>query len=84
MVHVNPLTTNDGKEMSWRDAALVAAVCMLAAYFLQFLAPWTYAQIAANPGDFVFNSIRFLAATFFGVLGSLKGISKYYGAKKEE
>lgn len=83
MVHVNPLTTNDGTEMSWRDAALVSIVITLAAFFLQFLAPMTYQQIAANPGEFVFNSVRFFGTVFFGSLASLKGLSKFVGAKKE-
>jgi len=83
MVHVNPLTTNDGKEMSWHDAVIVAFVCMLAAYSIQFLSPWTYQQIIANPGEFIFKSIQFLLAVFFGILGSLKGLSKYYEAKKD-
>jgi len=69
--------------MSWRDAALVSVVIMLAAYFLQFLVPITYEQIAANPGEFVYNSLRFLGTTFFGSLAALKGLSKFVGAKKE-
>jgi len=83
MVHVNPLASNDGATMSWRDAALVSVVIMLAAYFLQFLVPITYEQIAANPGEFVYNSLRFLGTTFFGSLAALKGLSKFVGAKKE-
>lgn len=83
MVHVNPLTSNDGEAMSWRDAVLVSFVIMLAAYFLQFLSPWTYQQIAADPGQFAFSSVQFLGAVFFGSLAGLKGLSKYVGAKKE-
>jgi len=83
MVHLNPLTSNNGEVISWRDAIIVSVVVMGATYFIQFLVGVTYQSILVDPGAFAFDSIKILGSTFFGTLLSLKGLAHLVGAKKE-
>lgn len=93
-MHVNPLklyatkVLNDGspvtkeEPMSYVDAAKVAIILAIAGFFTAFLPSFSYEQIVADVGIFVFNMARYIGSTFFTYFIALAGLSRWT-AKKE-
>lgn len=89
-LHVNPLrkkivymvnevsgsTARKKAPMSMKDAATVSAILAVAGYFTGFLIGLNYADLTLDPGEFVFNSIRFIGSQFFTYLLVMSGLSR--------
>ncbi len=89
-VHINPLkkkivymanatsgaTVKKKVSMSMKDAAIVSIILTIAGYFTGFLIGLDYAELTAKPGDFMFDSIKFIGSQFFTYLLVLSGLSR--------
>ncbi len=65
------------EHMTYREAAIVALVLTLTQIFTSFLALFDWTQVAANPGAFAFNLVKFAGATFFSIFIVLSGMARY-------
>ena len=93
-MRVNPLKSlrvmelgGDGNssepEMTWTEAAEVAAILAFASYFLYFLLPYGWGSVVKDVGAFIWESFRFLGSAFFANFLSLTGLAKLVEKRKK-
>jgi len=72
----DPLSTND-RPMSYRDAAIVATVLMIATAFTVYMPTHGYDVYVGDPDRFLFDLVAFLGSSWVTVFVSLTGLTAY-------
>jgi len=71
---INPF--NGGNPMTWKDAAIVATIAAAAIWILSFFANASYAQLASDPGRWIFDAVKNYAVSWAGIFISLAGLEQ--------
>jgi len=74
---------NGEPEMTFKEAAEVAAILAFASYFLYFLLPYGWGSVVKDVGAFIWESFRFLGSAFFANFLSLTGLAKLVEKRKK-
>lgn len=72
----DPFATND-RPMSFRDAAVVATILMIATAFTVYMPTHGYDVYMGDPDRFLFNLIIYLGSSWITVFVSLTGLTAY-------
>jgi len=72
----DPLSTND-RPMSYRDAAIVATVLMIATAFTVYMPLHGYDVYVRDPDRFMFDLVVYLGSLWITVFMSLTGLTAY-------
>lgn len=80
----DPLSTND-RPMSYRDAAIVATILMIATAFAVYMPTHGYDTYVRDRERFTFDLVVFLGSSWFTIFISLTGLTAYakYQASSE-
>ena len=81
-LNINPFDQNN--PMSFRDAAVVAAVAALAVWILTFVAEASLGEFRADPEAFIFDAIRTYLVAWAGNFITLAGLSHLVEQPEEE
>lgn len=63
--------------MTLKDAAIISTLVATATYFLTFFVTLAYGEVIADPGLFVFDSIKIWMQAFWGNFLVLFGLEEY-------
>jgi hypothetical protein len=72
----DPLSTND-KPMSYRDAAIVATILMLATAGAVFMPTHGYDVMISDPSRFAYDLFNYLWISWITIFVSLTGLTAY-------
>jgi len=77
----DPLSTNE-KPMSYRDAAIVATILMIATAATVFMPTHGYDVLIRDPQRFAYDLFNFLWTTWITIFVFLTGLTKYAQSQK--
>ena len=80
--NINPF--DRANPISLKEAVLISALAATATYFLTFFINAQYAVVIADPGLFIFESIKTWMAAFWGTVITLAGLEQYIKRKEEQ
>ena len=81
-LNINPFSSSN--PMSFRGAAVVAAVAALAVWILTFLSEASLGEIRVDPEAFIFDAIRTYLVAWAGNFITLAGLSHLVEQPEEE
>ena len=73
-ININPFST--GNPMTWKDAAIVAAVVALVIWVLGFFANTEWVMIIADPYLWGFNAVKNYVVNWAGTFVGLAGLEQ--------
>lgn len=80
-LNINPFSS--GNPMTLKDAVILSVLTATATYFLTFFVNVAYGQVIADPGLFVFDSVKIWMQAFWGNFIILFGIETYMKWRSE-